>query len=254
MDAIYVMSRKEVKYLLTQKNLEKFKNEISKYMIIDNYGLTSIVSLYYDTPDYKLIRNSLDKPLFKEKIRLRSYGLPNKNSKVYLELKRKYKGIVYKRRISTNIETVDKFINDGIDLNNNQIEKEISYFRKQNVKLIPSAIIIYDRLAYYSNNSDLRITIDQNPRYRVDDLNICSSLEGKSLLNDGEAILEIKVQNALPLWLIEILEKLEIKKISFSKYGEAYKKELSKNYLDKLKEKRRCLNQSLAMDINYQLF
>ena len=96
---IVVMKRYEMKYLMSPEQTEFFKKSVEDYMKIDKFGLTSIASLYYDTPDYRLIRTSLEKPPFKEKIRLRSYGIATDSSPVFLELKRKAYGIVYKRRV-----------------------------------------------------------------------------------------------------------------------------------------------------------
>ena len=199
-------------------------------MEVDEYGKTSIASLYYDTPNFRLIRNSIEKPEFKEKLRLRSYGLAKPGKPVFLELKRKAQGIVYKRRVVTNVEDVNRFLSGESNIfANGQIAKEITYFRDYYGSLIPSCLIIYDRVAYFEPGGDLRLTIDYNPRYRLDNLNLDTSMEGISLLNEGEAILEIKVQEAMPLWLSNILSKDKIYKNSFSKYGEAYKQQILKS-------------------------
>lgn len=226
--AITVMQRKEIKYLLTKEQVEYLVEALKPFMEVDQYGKTSIASLYYDTPDYRLIRNSIEKPAFKEKLRLRSYGLAKEGSTLYLELKRKAYGIVYKRRVATTSKDVDNFINkEGYVCGDGQIGREIKYFRDFYKDLVPACLIIYDRVAYFQRDGDLRLTIDYNPRYRVDDLNLTTSMEGKSLLPDGSAILEVKVQDAMPLWLTRILDEGKIYKSSFSKYGEAYKKQLA---------------------------
>ena len=223
---IKVMQRYEMKYLLSADQTEFLKEQLKGHMEVDKYGLTSIASLYYDTPDYRLIRNSIEKPLFKEKIRLRSYGIATNDSTVFLELKRKANRIVYKRRIASAIPNVERFFRDKEDIcENGQIEKEIAYFRDYYKELIPSCLIIYDRIAYFEKDGDLRLTIDYNPRYRMDELNLTTSMEGISLLPKGYTILEIKVQEAMPMWLSEILTEGAIYKTSFSKYGEAYKKQ-----------------------------
>ena len=225
-ESINVMKRVEFKYILNKEQIDYLTKELKGHMVIDEYGMTSIASLYYDTPNYRLIRASIEKPEFKEKIRLRSYGLSNNNSKVYLELKRKYDGIVYKRRKELKIDEVNDFFNERIEFDSNQIGKEITYFRNFYGTLIPSCLIIYDRVAYYEPDGDLRLTIDYNPRYRFDNLNLTDSMEGTSLLEEGGAILEIKIQDSIPLWLSDILTKGKIYKNSFSKYGEAYKRKL----------------------------
>jgi SPX domain protein involved in polyphosphate accumulation len=228
-DVINVMKRYELKYILNKDQVSYIKEKLKGHMEVDQYGLSSIASLYYDTPDFRLIRTSLEKPKFKEKIRLRSYGLNDGVKPVYLELKRKAYGIVYKRRVQTNEEDVNKFFNNKQDIfADGQIAREINYFRDFYKNLIPACLIIYDRYAYFEPNGDLRLTIDQNPRYRLEDLNLHTSMEGTSLLSEGGAILEIKVQEAMPLWLTKILDEGKIYKGSFSKYGEAYKQQVLK--------------------------
>lgn len=229
-EAIIVMKRYEMKYILNKEQVEYLVEAIKGHMEVDEYGKTSIASLYYDTVSFRLIRNSIEKPEFKEKLRLRSYGLAKPGKPVFLELKRKAQGIVYKRRVVTNVEDVNRFLSGESNIfANGQIAKEITYFRDYYGSLIPSCLIIYDRVAYFEPGGDLRLTIDYNPRYRLDNLNLDTSMEGISLLNEGEAILEIKVQEAMPLWLSNILSKGKIYKNSFSKYGEAYKQQILKS-------------------------
>ena len=224
---IVVMKRYEMKYLMSPEQTEFFKKSVEDYMKIDKFGLTSIASLYYDTPDYRLIRTSLEKPPFKEKIRLRSYGIATDSSPVFLELKRKAYGIVYKRRVQSTLPLVKKFFDcEGDICAGGQINREITTFRDYYKTLVPACLIIYDRIAYFQPDGDLRLTIDHNPRYRYDDLNLKTSMEGISLLQEGYTILEVKVQQAVPLWLSAILTKGRIYKNSFSKYGEAYRQQL----------------------------
>ena len=224
-----VMKRYELKYLMDADQTEYLTEKLRGHMEPDEYGLCSIASLYYDTPDSRLIRASIEKPAFKEKIRLRSYGLATEQSPVYLELKRKADGIVYKRRVTTSIPEAQEFFEgkDGIS-SCGQINTEITYFRDFYKDLMPSCLIIYDRTAYFEPDGDLRLTIDRLPRYRYDELDLTSSMDGELLLPPGHSILEIKVQQAVPLWLTQILSEGKIYKISFSKYGEAYKKDTAR--------------------------
>ncbi len=225
--AIMSMKRVEMKYILTKEQLDYLIDAIKGHMVMDKYGLTSIASIYYDTPNHQLIRNSIEKPHYKEKVRVRSYGLSYPGATVYLELKRKINGITYKRRVALDEITADNFLKNKGDIGvNGQIANEITYFRDLYQKLIPAYLLIADRVAYYQPHGDIRLTIDRNPRYRTTDLNLTSSMEGTPLLDNGGAILEIKVQQAMPLWLTEILSKGKIYKSSFSKVGEAYKKEM----------------------------
>ena len=226
---IVVMKRYEMKYLMTPEQTAYFKESVSAYMRVDKFGLTSIASLYYDTPNYRLIRTSIEKPPFKEKIRLRSYGLATDASPVFLELKRKAYGIVYKRRVQSTIPLVEKFFyGEGDICAGGQINREITTFRDYYQTLVPACLIIYDRVAYFQPDGDLRLTIDHCPRYRYEDLNLTTSMVGTPLLPDGYTILEVKVQQAVPLWLSALLTKGQIYKTSFSKYGEAYRQQLLK--------------------------
>lgn len=230
-EIISVMKRYELKYRLNKEQVQYFLNEVSSYLKLDKYGLTSISSIYFDTPNYFLIRKSIEKPFFKEKIRLRSYGLAKIDSPVFLEIKRKNDKIVYKRRIMTSEEKAYSFLDSGVNFDQSQISRELEGFREKYGELEPKILIIYDRMAFYQENSDIRVTLDMNPRYRANDLNLHSSLDGNPLLEEGEAILEIKVQHSIPLWLVEILNKGKIYQTSFSKVGSAYEREISQKRL-----------------------
>ncbi|MBR1731197.1 MAG: polyphosphate polymerase domain-containing protein, partial [Ruminococcus sp.] len=180
---IAVMKRYEIKYIITKEQENFLKQRLKGKLFVDQFGKTSIASLYYDTPDYKLIRLSNEKPLFKEKLRLRSYGLADDSSPVFLELKRKAFGVVYKRRIESTIPEIENFFAGDTDgFQNGQINREISFFRSQNPELIPACLIIYGRTAYYEANGDLRLTIDNNPRFRMDELDLRVSMDGEPLL------------------------------------------------------------------------
>lgn len=234
---IAVMKRYELKYLLDKDQLNYFQEKISKYMKIDKYGKTSIASLYFDTKDYRLTTKSIEKPKYKEKLRLRSYGLAKPDSKTFLEVKRKCDGIVYKRRITLLEDEANSLIKNKESNNKDQINRELQAFIQSYPSLEPKYLIIYDRVAYYQDNSDLRITIDINPRYRITDLNLHTSMDGTSLLKNDGAILEIKVQHSIPLWLSEILSQGKIYQTSFSKVGTAHKKELLKRQNENIKIK-----------------
>ena len=226
-EPITVMQRVEWKYILSAEQTAFFCERLKGHMESDEYGLTTISSLYYDTPDRRLIRASMEKPAFKEKIRLRAYGAATDSTPVFLELKRKAFGIVYKRRIRATVPEVRRFFAGELDLDENgQIDREITYFRDHYKTLVPSCMILYDRTAYAEPGSDLRLTIDRNPRYRMDALTFDHAPVGIPLLTLGESILEVKVQDTIPLWLVRILSEGKIRRGSISKYGEAYRREL----------------------------
>ena len=221
---ITVMKRYEWKYILSPVQTDFFCQRLQGHMEPDEYGLTTIASLYYDTPDRRLIRASIEKPEFKEKIRLRSYGPATETSPVFLELKRKAFGLVYKRRVKATISEAERFFAGELDLDEDgQIDREITYFRDYYRELVPACMILYDRTAYYEPEGDIRLTIDRNPRYRTDALSLDQGPSGIPLLGPGETILEIKVQDTIPLWLVQILSDGGIQHRSISKYGEAYR-------------------------------
>ena len=226
-EPIVVMKRYELKYLLDAAQTEYLVKALEGRMRLDAYGRTPIASLYYDTPSFRLIRASVEKPEFKEKIRLRSYGQATAASPVYLELKRKASGIVYKRRVQSTIAQAERFFAGGGICAGGQINREITTFRDRYGALVPSCLIIYDREAYYEPGGDLRLTVDYRPRYRFDGLDLTLPMEGEPLRPAGDTILEIKVQEAMPLWLARILDAGRIYKTSFSKYGEAFRLQLA---------------------------
>ena len=220
---VSVMKRVEMKYILDARQTAWLRKGLEGHMQVDAYGLTTIASLYYDTPDSRLVRASLEKPVFKEKLRLRSYGLATDRSPVFLELKRKADGVVYKRRIETTVPRAEGFLRRECPPEGDpQICRELEAFRDFYGDLRPACLILYDREAYFQPDGDLRLTLDRAPRYRMEDLDLTSSLEGIPLLGPGSTILEVKVQEALPLWLASLLSGGKIYKTSFSKYGEAY--------------------------------
>lgn len=226
-ETINVMKRCELKYLLSGPQTAYLIRSLRGHMLLDQYGRTTIASLYYDTPDSRLIRASMDKPAFKEKIRLRSYGPAAESSPVFLELKRKAHDVVYKRRVQTVIPDVERFLSGerGV-FGDGQISRELDRFRDFYGKLFPACLILYDREAYFEPEGDLRLTVDFHPRYRTEDLRLTGPMDGIPLQPPGCAILEIKVQDAMPLWLSGILDEGRIYKSTFSKYGEAFRRQL----------------------------
>lgn len=238
--AIDVFQRVEKKYVMTVETYQLFQKEIQAYMQADQYGLHTICNIYFDTISDELIRNSIEKPAYKEKLRLRSYGIPDNNSQVFLEIKRKYKGIVYKRRAAMTLKEAGYYLEHGIKpKNESQILKEIDYFIKF-YQPIPKLYLAYDRVAFFGKeDNNIRMTIDANIRSRKDDLALEQGDRGELLLEQEMYLLEIKVPNAYPIWLVEILSKLEIYPISFSKYGSIYKQNLLKEK-EELRRKQVC--------------
>lgn len=227
-----VFKRFELKYLLTLPQQERILQAMADHMAPDQYGRTTIRNIYYDTPNYRLIRHSLEKPVYKEKLRLRSYKRLGKDDKVFVELKKKYKGIVYKRRLSMPERSALQWLQgDAFPSEQTQISREIEYVRSYYRDLRPAVFLSYERVAWFSKDGgDLRITFDDHILCRRDDLSLESEAYGTELLPPGMVLMEIKTSGAVPLWLTEVLTRERIYKTSFSKYGTAYLKMILPNF------------------------
>ncbi len=230
-----IFERKEKKFLIEQKKLEAFLSEIHSHLTPDERGITQVSSLYYDTPENTLISRSLEKPTYKEKLRVRAYGDVTRDSVVFVELKKKFKGIVYKRRFACSLSDAYLFM-EGNDVKPISLETgastaslnrnlmEVKACRDRYFGLTPKMLIVTNRLALYSNDdSDVRMTIDFEPRFDNENLKLEGHAKHKKLIDDCMCILEIKCANALPLWMISALSKMQIHSQSFSKYGHAFK-------------------------------
>ena len=226
-----VFKRYEIKFLVSKEQKILLEKIFTERMVPDEYGKSSICNLYYDTPTYRLIRRSMEKPAYKEKMRLRSYGTVKEDGKVFLELKKKYKGVVYKRRIGLRYDEAMAYLSGKASLpKESQIAQEIDYFRSYYGDLSPKAFISYDRTAYFDKDDDsFRITFDENIRYREKDMSLTIAPYGKDILEPGCALMEVKTAGAIPLWLVDILNKEGIRQCSFSKYGRAYSDMLKSN-------------------------
>lgn len=221
---IFTFKRVEKKYLVTQAEKDMLTAEISEHLIPDPHGRSTICSLYIDTPDYLLIRNSIDARTYKEKLRLRSYGTPKNGDKVFLEIKKKFKGVVYKRRVSMTLKQAEEYLSQGTRPEDSQIMREIDYAMRLYRHPTPRMFIAYERDAYFVKGlPHLRLTFDSNVRYRSDDLLLEDGTEGKPILPEGRYILEVKTDGAMPIWLSHALDKFRILPSSFSKYGTAYR-------------------------------
>lgn len=219
-----VFRRYELKYLLNPEQLRLVLEGMEPYMQLDKYGRTTIRNVYYDTDSYRLIRRSIEKPVYKEKLRIRSYERADADSLVFVELKKKFERVVYKRRIALPERVATDWLSDRIATPaDTQISREIDYFRYHYAGLHPSMFLSYEREAYYDKNGgDFRVTFDDNILCRRSDISLCADTYGHPILPPDTVLMEIKCSGAIPLWMTEILSKGKIYKTSFSKYGRAY--------------------------------
>lgn len=219
--------RFETKYVISKEKLADLLAEFEEHLQEDEHAYSTISNLYYDTPTFQMIRESLEKPYFKEKLRVRTYDAePDEMSQVFLEIKKKVRKIVYKRRISTDLLAAESYLAGGTGkLSDSQIKDEIDWLCQRYGGVQPMMYIYYNRYSMKGKvDPSVRITIDHDVTYRAYDLSLLDGKHGQPLLPDNHVIMEIKVPGAYPLWLSEILDRHQVYSSSFSKYGVAYKK------------------------------
>jgi len=224
MAAQMTFKRYELKYLITGPQKQRLLAAMETYMAPDEYGKTLISNLYYDTANYRLIRHSIEKPVFKEKLRLRCYGTVTPDTKVFVELKRKCKKVVYKRRLHLSQSQAFQWLRGDIRQKpDSQIGNELQYFLEFYGDLQPRLYLSYERQAYIGRQDPaLRITFDENILCRTEDLTLTGRPYGTALLPPDHVLMEIKTTQGMPLWLTHVLSQEKLYKTSFSKYGTAY--------------------------------
>lgn len=246
-----IFNRYEKKYLLNYDQYIAITKIVAEHMIKDQYNKDDkkylISNIYYDTCDDHLIRTSLQKPKYKEKIRIRSYGPTSDDEFVYLEIKKKYNKLVNKRRTKLTLKEAKDLIEfNDIELKdymNPQVVKEIKHFLTL-YKVIPKVYLSYERLAFFAkDDDDLRLTIDTNIRSDRSQLSLNVANSGDTLLDEGKFLMEIKSSKAMPIWLVRALSENKIYSNSFSKYGKDYK-----NYLESHEKNVRTAKYSVDMD------
>jgi hypothetical protein len=226
-----IFRRVEQKYLISAEQHDALLKALGNKLVKDEYYYNDIYNLYLDTPNYDLIIQSMEKPLYKEKFRVRSYGLAeNEDSKVYLEIKKKFDGTSHKRRISMTLGEFYKYMEKGNRPKNaNPITLAELDYDFQKYHLQPSILINYERYSYYiKGNKDLRITFDHNLKYRTTKPDLTNGDDMHHIIDKNMCIMEIKSLDSLPLDLSRLLAKLKIYPRKFSKPKQAYLKHLKR--------------------------
>lgn len=240
-----VFKRKEIKYLLSSEERNALLPILEAHIEPDAFAHSSISNLYYDTPDFRMVRRSLEKPMYKEKLRLRSYGTPENTSTVFPEIKKKAMGIVYKRRISLPYQEAVSFLSgqqiastdmcngttqqiastDTCNGTTQQILHELDWMLASYENLSPRVFLSYERDSYKGiSDPSLRLTLDQDILFRTDRLDLREGAFGEAILLPDQTLMEVKISNAAPLWLAQALSETGIFPVSFSKYGRAYER------------------------------
>ncbi len=220
--------RYEMKYLLNDEQRDRLMRVMATRMMPDEYGPSTVCNVYYDTPTNLLVRRSMEKPSYKEKVRTRSYGVAKPNDPVFLELKKKSEGVVYKRRATLEPTRAAAML-EGRGNPTNQIERELDFSIRRYGGLQAYAFLAYDREAFFAvDDHDFRMTFDRRLRYRTTDVSLLAGDHGDLLLPEDQSILEVKTAKAIPLWLVRFLSEEGLRKASFSKIGHAYQRECEK--------------------------
>ena len=223
-----IFNRVEKKYVISEEQYNQLMKKIEPYIAKDKYFFNKICNIYFDTENYDLTIRSLEKPTYKEKVRVRSYGTPGNEDIIFLEIKKKYDGVVNKRRINLKLKDFNYFLDNGIMPSNvdKQISKEIIYCFN-NYELQPKMFVAYDRCSYYDkDNKDFRITFDTNLRSRDYNLSLEDGDYGELYGNEKFYIMELKTLGALPLWFVRAINELKIYPTSFSKIGKIYEEKI----------------------------
>lgn len=199
-----IFKRYEMKYAMDSETMMAVEEEMASYMEADPHGHSRIQSLYFDTPNYILARRSLEHPLYKEKLRLRSYGIAQVGSPTFLELKK-------------------KVLLESFEGRDGQIMREIDYSFSRYPGLAPRKLLMYDRDAFYAKDDhEFRVTFDSNILWRNTDLDLTCGFYGERLVPQDRVLMEVKAGGAIPLYFVKILKKYNLNRTSFSKYGRAY--------------------------------
>ncbi len=223
MGMTWIFKRIEKKYLLTEAQYDALFRRIGTRLRSDEYGSSTVTSLYLDTPDHRIIRASMEATDYKEKLRLRGYGAVSADSTVFLEIKKKFRGVVYKRRTAMSLTQAENYLLLGSRPFESQIMSEIDRAMQLYMWPAPEMMIACEREAWFDgDHPDLRLTFDRNIRFRESELHLDRGSAGVSLLPERTVLLEIKTAGAMPLWLSHALDEEGILPGSFSKYAAAY--------------------------------
>ena len=227
MDTACIFKRIEKKYLLTEEQYTSLFERIGTHLRPDEFGRSTVLSLYLDTPDHRIIRSSIEAADYKEKLRLRSYGTAAADTVVFLELKKKFGGVVYKRRAAMTLAEAERYLRQGVKPFESQIMSEIDWAMRLYGRPQGAMMIACEREAWFDDrHPDLRLTFDRNIRFRESELRLDRGSAGITLLPERTVLLEIKTAGTMPLWLADALDELGILPGSFSKYGAAYSRTL----------------------------
>jgi len=219
---VKIITRQEVKYLISRASHDALLRDLANHLVPNKFFAQTIHNVYFDNDTNDLILRSIEKKEFKDKLRLRAYHMDGELGNPLIELKKKYKGTSYKRRIKLTIEQARDLINGGALNHTGQIADEMRFLIAR-TGCTPKMYIGYDRASYdVVGHDDLRITFDSNVRCRTTNLDFAPNPADKNIIDADHYILEIKAADTFPLWLTDALTRNGIFPQSFSKYARAF--------------------------------
>ncbi|MBQ7455517.1 MAG: polyphosphate polymerase domain-containing protein [Clostridia bacterium] len=232
MGAQMTFKRYELKYMLTRAQKDALLRAMEGHMALDSFGHSTLRSIYLDTDTFRLIRRSIEKPVYKEKIRVRSYRQAGPDDEVFVELKKKFEKVVYKRRLVLPHRAAMDALESGLPLPaEGQIAREIAQFRAfYGETLKPAMLLSYEREAFYPTDGvDFRLTLDENILWRTENIDLGTEAYGQAILGPDDVLMELKTPGGIPLWMVKFLSDHCIRRRSFSKYGLAYQQLMKQN-------------------------
>lgn len=223
-------NRYEFKYIISWRVYTSLRERLAPFCEPDRFcreGMPyDVLSLYYDTKDYRFYFEKVDGVNNRKKLRIRAYGDGGSSDSCYIELKNKIRNNIFKKRVRTTLREAYDFFSDpfsGLTMDGRTDEEQavardldfhVSMYRPE-----PKAVISYKRTAYKGRFSpNLRITFDTMIRCRNDDFRIEAGTDGKFLLQPNLVLMEIKGNNHFYLWLSRLLACHEVELFRFSKY------------------------------------
>ena len=224
--------RMEKKMLLPTDDVPRLLERLETVMRPDPHNQDGkpymLCNLYFDDDSNHVIRNSVERPFYKEKLRLRSYGVPTDDSLVFLEIKKKTDGVGTKRRARIPLVDAMHFLDtgihpEGIPYIDEQVLREIDYYRSHH-DVHPSTYVSYLRHAYFSvDDPSFRVTVDRDILTRHHDLDLRLGRYGEAILPPDLTLIEVKFAGSVPLWFARLMSEFKTSFHTFSKYGTDFK-------------------------------
>jgi len=234
--------RYEIKYWLTEERYFDVRDEIQRYMELDPYchdrphHAYPIWSLYLDTFDFATFEERLDGLIFRQKYRLRTYGADKPfedalTDPLFVEIKKKQNKVILKDRSLIKVREALDLLDHAsgnpfmqtLPLAQKKTMERFVFFQNH-LSLGPQIAVKYEREAYFGENDrNVRVTFDRNLCAKESRALAEMYTETKNWFHhrNPQIIFEIKVYDAMPQWLVNILRRFQLRSEPISKYCES---------------------------------